>query len=138
MKCEPGNHDYRPFPRSRDLFCRFCGDRPGKGFTWNEQADRIEVRAPEQAPLPFQETDPDAAYARQILEEQRRRHREQPETFEERIASIVANAELDGQLSAELISTALEFGEELDLDKFADLVASHRAQPPADDVTEVI
>jgi hypothetical protein len=96
------------------------------------------VRAPEQAPLPFQETDPDAAYARQILEEQRRRHREQPETFEERIASIVANAELDGQLSAELISTALEFGEELDLDKFADLVASHRAQPPADDVTEVI
>jgi hypothetical protein len=141
MRCEPGTHDYRPFARSRDLFCRYCGDQPNRVVIRQRlpaESDEVEPQQPE---LPLQAPDPDSAAARAIIErarEARRAQAQQAQSFEEQVTAIVAQAGLDGGLSGELIATAIDFGEELDLDKFAELVASHRPAPPAEDASELI
>lgn len=127
MSCEPGQHDFRPYPRSRDLYCRFCGEP--RAFAREAAAPREEQRAETEALRRIEQLvagdapaagtqqilpgiDPDAAAAHDIVE-QRRTAR-----FEAAVDAVLLEAQLDPATAAELRREALEFGPSLDLNDF--------------------
>lgn len=145
MKCPPGQHTYRPFPKSYTLFCTGCGDIA------DEAAPRhVNARPPappaetgRQTELPLDHTgdDPNADAARQIIADHRAKSADQRarEHFESEIRRIVGESDMDPEQAEEFVRDALDFGVALDLDKFQELVGAHqRARPAEDDAADRI
>lgn len=121
MSCEPGQHGFKPFPRSRVLYCGFCGETRGaaRGPEAATPADEARALAEvarlvgdrgTQQPLPFAPPhDPNADAAHEILAQR---------AHEQRVDAILMEANLPGEIAQPLRAQALEFGPQLDLDEF--------------------
>jgi len=114
VNCEQGEHRFKPFKRSRDLFCSACGiTRTTSGRHSLEYA----VRSPQNdnahagaSELHSEERDPYRDEAKRILEQA---------TFEKVIDRILDEAGAIGPIRDRLRYEATSFGTTLDLDKFA-------------------
>lgn len=117
MTCEPANHDYQPFARSYNLFCRLCGDRIIITRSPNEEPG---AKLPPQKhrgadvppPLPGI-SDPDLDAARAIIAE-----KADLADFEQHVEAILERNNVGGEEGERILRDALAFGPSLDLEDF--------------------
>jgi hypothetical protein len=129
-------HRFVPFPGSLTrLYCERCGDGRDAfaGVDVESPRRRATVRAVEpEEPENQQPGDPDLEHARQILAQRRAAASaappdDDPEALarvhlEAKVRQMVEEAGLPEDQAEELIAQALDFGDALDLDRFAEMV----------------
>jgi len=113
VNCEQGEHRFKPFKRSRDLFCSACGllrERRDSERSAGRLLVPIDTERNDQRQPSDEERDPYRDEAKRILEQA---------TFEKVIDRILDEAGAIGPIRDRLRYEATSFGPTLDLDKFA-------------------
>lgn len=132
LKCRDGDHRFKPFPRSRDLFCEYCGEVRCAADVQPPLVREV-TRAPAEQPLPgFEQRppppSPEVEQARDQIGEHNAAMDQALNTVAERIAQMCDAEGLPADQAEEIIGMALEFGEDIDLAVIADRIKMTAAQ----------
>jgi len=114
MTCEYG-HDFKPFPRSRDLYCSACGAQPGRAAAAAPTQLLEKLASSVELPPSIESLDPDRDAALSIMNAAAQSKKDE---FELQVVNLINRYDLPEEAAHRFFQMAVDFGPGLDMEYF--------------------